>query len=106
VDDIETPYIEEYNTTSANYYTVRLRNHNIDRSEMRKYLALKGIDTNIYYPLSLHLQVAYKHLGYKQGDFPESELAQEQVFSIPMFPEISQDDVTEVVDRIKEFLRK
>jgi dTDP-4-amino-4,6-dideoxygalactose transaminase len=104
-DGIQPPYIAEYKVTSANYYTIRLYNRHIDRNELRKYLASKGIDTAIYYPLSLHLQEAYKDLGYKQGDFPESELAQEQVLSFPLFPEISQDQVIEVVDRIKEFLR-
>ena len=106
IDDIEPPYIADDNTTSANYYTVRLRNQHIDRNELRQYLASKDIDTAVYYPLSLHLQEAYKALGYKQGDFPESELAQEQVISFPMFPEISQNQIIEVVDRIKEFWRK
>jgi len=106
VDGIEPPHIADYNTTSANYYTVRLRDRHIDRDELRKYLALKGVDTAVYYPLSLHLQEAYKTLGYQQGDFPESELAQKQVISLPMFPEISQDQIIEVVERIKEFWRK
>ncbi|MCJ7743498.1 MAG: DegT/DnrJ/EryC1/StrS family aminotransferase [Dehalococcoidales bacterium] len=104
VDGIEPPYIAEYNTTSANYYTVRIRNVDIDRNELRKYLASKDIETAVYYPLSLHLQEAYKTLSYKRGDFPESELAQGQVLSFPMFPEIEQDHVIAVVDRVKEFL--
>lgn len=106
MDGIETPFIAESNTTSANYYTVRLRDQHIDRSELRKYLTTKGIETAVYYPLSLHLQEAYKNLGYKQGDFPESELAQEQVLSFPMFPEISQNQIAEVVGRVKKYLRK
>ena len=73
---------------------------------LRKYLASKGIDTAVYYPLSLHLQKAYEVLGYKKGNFPESELAQDQVISFPMFPEISQNQVAWVVDSIQEFLRK
>ena len=103
VDGIEPPFVAEHTTISANYYTVRLSNKHIDRNELRKYLATKDIDTAVYYPLSLHLQEAYKELGYKQGDFPESELAQEQVLSFPMFPEIDHDQVVEVVDRTKEF---
>ena len=106
MDGIETPYIAEHNTTSANYYTVRLRDQHINRSELRQHLASKDIDTSVYYPLSLHLQEAYKNLGHRRGDFPESELAQEQVLSFPMFPEISEEQVIEVVERVKEYLRK
>ena len=106
IDGLETPFIAKYNTTSANYYTVRLRDQHIDRSELRKYLTTRGIETAVYYPLSLHLQEAYKNLGYRHGDFHESELAQEQVLSFPMFPEISQDQVIEVVERVKEYRRK
>ena len=104
VESIEPPYIADNITSSANYYTVRLDIQRIDRNELRKYLATKDIDTAIYYPLSLHLQEAYKALGYKRGDFLESELAQEQVISFPIFPEIKHDQVIEVVERIKEFL--
>ena len=106
VDGIETPYVAENNTISANYYTVRLSNRRKDRNDLRKFLASKDIDTAVHYPLSLHLQEVYTTLGYKQGDFPESELAQEQVLSLPMFPEIRRDQVIEVVDRIMEFLKK
>jgi dTDP-4-amino-4,6-dideoxygalactose transaminase len=105
-DGIMTPFVANHSVISANYYTIRLHNQCADRTGLRRYLASKGIDTAVYYPLSLHLQEAYKALGYKKGDFPESELAQEQVLSLPMFPEISRYQVIEVADSIKEFLRK
>jgi dTDP-4-amino-4,6-dideoxygalactose transaminase len=106
VNGIKTPNLDQHLTTSANYYTVRLDNKTIDRNNLRKYLATKDIDTAIYYPLSLHLQEAYKDLGYKLGDFPESELAQEQVLSFPMYPEIGRQRVIEVVSKIKELVKK
>lgn len=106
IDGIEPPFVTADTTTSANYYTIRLIERRIDRNELRKYLASKDIDTAVYYPLSLHLQPAYTSRGYKQGDFPESELAQEQVLSFPMFPEIDHYQVVEVVERIKEFYVK
>ncbi len=106
ISGIEPPHIVDYNTTSANYYTVRLIDRRVNRNELRKYLASKDIDTAVYYPLSLHLQEAYKALGYKEGDFPESEAAQEHVISLPMFPEISQDQIRWVVGMIKEFWTK
>jgi len=106
ISGIEPPHIADYNTTSANYYTVRLSDRRVNRNELRKYLASKDVDTAVYYPLSLHLQEAYKALGYKEGDFPESEVAQQQVISLPMFPEISQDQIRWVVGMIKEFWTK
>jgi dTDP-4-amino-4,6-dideoxygalactose transaminase len=106
LDGIEPPFTADNNLISANYYTIRISKPNIDRNELRKYLASKGIDTAVYYPLSLHLQEAYKALGYKEGDFPESELAQAQVLSLPLYPEITRDQINEVVDNIKEFFNK
>ncbi len=104
IDGIEPPYIAEHVESSANYYTIRLRNRSINRNKLREYLGSKGINTAVYYPLSLHLQEAYKPLSYKLGDFPVSELAQEQVLSLPMFPELSEEQIKEVVGEIAKFL--
>jgi len=104
IDGIEPPYIEDHNISSANYYTIRLKKPDVSRSELIGHLKSKGIGTQIYYPLSLHLQEVYKSLGYKQGDFPQSEQAQEQVLSLPMFPELSQEQIEEVAGAIREFL--
>jgi len=106
IGGIQTPYIAEYKVTSANYYTVCLNDNETDRNDLREFLSSKDIETAVYYPLSLHLQQAYKTLGYKLGDFPESEKAQNQVLSLPMFPEISHYQVAEVADGIKEFFTK
>lgn len=57
----------------------------------------------VYYPLSLHLQKAFSYLGYKPGDFPESEKAQDEVLSLPIFPELMESEIEEVCQRIKEF---
>jgi len=103
--NIEPPYVEKDGLSSFNYYTIRLRNRRIDRNELRKYLASKGIQTSVYYPLSLHLQEVYKSLGYKAGDFPASELAQEQVLSLPMYPELSEKQIEEIAVAIRRFYR-
>jgi dTDP-4-amino-4,6-dideoxygalactose transaminase len=104
IDGIETPFIGEHVLTSANYYTIRLRNRGINRDELRKYLSAREVETAIYYPLSLHLQEAYRSLGYKPGDFPESESAQNQVLSLPMFPELKTDQIEAVVGALKQFI--
>jgi len=59
----------------------------------------------IYYPLSLHLQKAYGFLGCKKGDFPESERVQEEVISLPMYPELREEQVPEVAKGIKGFVK-
>ena len=64
---------------------------------------MKGIQNMVYYTLSLHLQEVYKYLGHKPGDFPKSELAQEQVLTLPMYPELSEEWIEEVVQEIRIF---
>jgi len=105
IDGIEPPYIEKHNKPSCNYYTIRLKDSRLNRNELRKYLESKGIQTIVYYPLSLHLQEVYKSLGYKPGDFPESEQAQEQVLSLPMYPELSQGQIEKIAQAIWSFLK-
>lgn len=106
VDGIETPYIADYGKHSFNYYTIRLKDSRLNRNDLRKYLGTKGIQNMVYYPLSLHLQEIYKDFGYRKGDFPESELAQEWVLSLPMFAELTEEQVGEVVEGIREFVKK
>jgi dTDP-4-amino-4,6-dideoxygalactose transaminase len=103
VDGIEPPYFEKNCKSSCNYYTVRIKDSHLGRDELRKHLESKGIQTMVYYPLSLHLQEVYKYLGHKLGDFPESELAQEQVLTLPMYPELSEEQIEGVVSEIKRF---
>ena len=103
VDSIEPPYIDDRCESSYNYYTIRLKDSRLNRNELQKHLAAKGIQTAIYYPLSLHLQEVYKSLGYQRGDFPRSEQAQEQVLSLPMYPELAGEQIGYIAGQIKEF---
>jgi dTDP-4-amino-4,6-dideoxygalactose transaminase len=103
LDGVSPLHVEEFGRHSFNYYTVRLDSA-LDRDELRKHLESRGISTMVYYPLSLHLQDAFRHLGYHMGDLPESELAQEQVLSLPMYPELSRPDIHRIVSNIKEFI--
>jgi dTDP-4-amino-4,6-dideoxygalactose transaminase len=102
VDGIEPPHFDKNCKSSCNYYTVRIKGSRLSRDELRKHLESKGIQTMVYYPLSLHLQEVYKYLGHKPGDFPQSELAQEQVLSLPMYPELSKEQVKKIVGDIKK----
>ncbi|CAD7766645.1 MAG: UDP-4-amino-4-deoxy-L-arabinose--oxoglutarate aminotransferase [Candidatus Argoarchaeum ethanivorans] len=75
-----------------------------DRDGLQKFLDSKGIATGLHYPLPLHLQKAYDHLGYSKGDFPVTEKIADRLLSLPMFPELTKDQIEYVVDAIKEFL--
>jgi len=63
------------------------------RAHLRRVLRAAGVDTGIHYPIPLHLQPAYRHLGYQIGDFPESERAAREVLSLPLYPELPEDQV-------------
>ena len=69
---------------------------------MQKALREEGIATAIYYPLSLHLQEVYRDLGYKQGDFPLAEQAQEEVLSLPMYAELKKEEIERISKIIKQ----
>ncbi len=85
-------------------YTVRVKNGK--RNELRQYLNEKGIGTGIYYPESLHLQECFKYLDYKTGDFPNTELACEEVLSLPVYSELTKDMIDYVIDTIALFFSK
>lgn len=105
-DGIEPPHFDKNCKSSCNCYTVRINSSRLNRNELRKQLESKGIQTMVYYPLSLHLQDVYKPLGHKPGDFPHSELAQEQVLSLPMHPELSEQQIETVTSEVKRFVEQ
>jgi len=68
-------------------------------------LKSKGIGTAIYYPVPLHLQNCFSHLGYKRGALPEAERAAAEVLSLPVYPELSRDQLDYVIETIRGFYR-
>jgi dTDP-4-amino-4,6-dideoxygalactose transaminase len=81
-------------------YVVRVQ----DREALQASLAESGIGTGIHYPIPLHLQKAYLHLGYKKGDFPTTERVALEIVSLPMFPQLSLGQQDEVASRVKDFI--
>ena len=77
-------------------YTIRVR----DRDRLRKQLGEVGIETGVHYPIPLHLQGCFSDLGYSKGDFPNAERAAEEVLALPMYPQISEEQLAYVVEHV------
>lgn len=73
------------------------------RDELRAHLSAQGIGSEVYYPVPLHMQDALKHLGYREGQFPESEKAAREVLALPIYPELRDDEQMRVVEAIQSF---
>ncbi|MGE3270203.1 MAG: DegT/DnrJ/EryC1/StrS family aminotransferase, partial [Chloroflexota bacterium] len=74
------------------------------RDPLREYLDQRGVDTGIHYPIPLHLQPAYAHLDYAEGAFPIAEAKAKQIISLPIFPELSDQQQDYIVHSVREFL--
>ena len=101
LDYATPPHIEDSNSSVFNQYVIRAKK----RDKLREYLKEKGIGTELYYPLPLHLQKCFKYLGYKRGDFPVSEKAAKQTLALPIYPELKKSEIDYVVSTIKDFYR-
>lgn len=73
------------------------------REDFKKYLAECGVGTEIHYPVPLHLQEAFSFLNYKKGDFPNTEKITSEILSLPIFPELRDDEINYVCDKINAF---
>lgn len=83
-----------------NQYIIRVEK----RDELRDYLTKNEISTEIYYPFPFHLQECFNNLGYKKGDFPLAEEAANTSLALPIYPELADEQINYVVQKIKEFI--
>ncbi|AEX85856.1 Pleiotropic regulatory protein [Marinitoga sp. 1135] len=98
---VEYPGVFEDKSHVYHQYVITLKKGN--RDELREYLTEKGIGTSIYYPKGLHEQKCFEYLGYKKGDFPITEKATETTLALPIFPELTENEVEYIVESIKEY---
>lgn len=96
---IETPKIRQGTEPVWHLYVIKAH----DRDKLQNYLTEKGIGTGLHYPVPLHLQRAYASLGYQAGSFPRSEENAHKLLSLPMFPEMTDEQIESVVHYIREF---
>ena len=74
-----------------------------DRDELREFLRQAGVPTEVYYPVPLHMQNAFRYLGYQAGQFPHSERASQEVLALPVYPELKDSQQDAVVRTIGDF---
>ncbi len=97
---MDNSFVKNIKSTSGNVFD------NSNRDVFKIELHRLGVNTIIYYPIPIHLQPAYKDLGYKKGSLPITEIVSSQVISLPIFPELKSIQQLYVIDKIKEIFRK
>jgi dTDP-4-amino-4,6-dideoxygalactose transaminase len=101
VEGVRVPHVRSEVTHVYHQYTIRVQR----RDDLQAHLQEQGSGSMIYYPLPLHRQGLYADLGYAEGSLPVSEEAGHEVISLPMYPELTEEQVRRVVDTIREFVK-
>ena len=95
--DLVVPVCDKDNEHVYHMYILQSEN----RNKVLEKLKERGIATGVYYPVPLHLQKVYKNLGYKEGDMPVAEYLSQRTFAIPVYPELTEEQIKYIVDSIK-----
>ncbi|MBU0568832.1 DegT/DnrJ/EryC1/StrS family aminotransferase [bacterium] len=93
------PVEEEYAKHVYHLYVIRTKH----RDRLQEWLKNNGVGTLIHYPIPVHLQRAYQDLGYEQGSFPVTELYAKEILSLPIYPELKDEEVKEISNLIRDF---
>ena len=96
---VRTPVIDPANEHIFHQYTIRVPR----RDALMEHLKSRGIGCAVYYPVPLHLQPCFAHLGYQKGSLPVTETVMDEVLSLPVYPELRDDQMDAVVDTVRTF---
>jgi dTDP-4-amino-4,6-dideoxygalactose transaminase len=99
VAEVTTPEEAPYAKHVYHLYVIRAK----ERDRLREFLKEEGIETGLHYPIPLHLQKAFRDLGYSEGSFPVAEQCAREILSLPMYAELTSEQIGYVVEKIKEF---
>jgi dTDP-4-amino-4,6-dideoxygalactose transaminase len=114
VANLYRSHLQEYQSDSFVLPDIRTSDEHVfhlfviqvdDRDRVAKELLERGISTVVHYPIPFHLQGGYKKLGYSEGDFPVTERLAKRILSLPIYPEITEEQIAYVSDTLKEVLR-
>ena len=97
---VTPPLVKSDNRHIFHQYVIRVPEH---RDALMEHLKARGVATKVYYPIPLHLQECFAFLGFKAGEFPESERAARETFALPLYPELTTEQQEYVVNAIQDF---
>ncbi|HEX8362935.1 MAG TPA: DegT/DnrJ/EryC1/StrS family aminotransferase [Longimicrobium sp.] len=101
VEGITPPVVRPGNESIVNQYTLRVLDGR--RDALQEHLKERGVGSSVYYPVPLDRQECFAYLGYRPGQFPESERAAREVLSLPVFPELTEAQLAHVAGAVREF---
>jgi dTDP-4-amino-4,6-dideoxygalactose transaminase len=103
LEQVEVPHVRSNARHIFHQFVIRVRDGR--REALREHLRERGVGTDVYYPVPLHLQECFAYLGYKEGDFPIAEQAAKETLALPVYPELTDEQQDYVVNMIATFFR-